>query len=82
MENSGMAAEVGNVQTEAQASAKEKRSKTIEKINLWITFIGTLLSLIIFLNMPPYTYFAALALMAVGAWPCSSDEPIFKKKKH
>jgi drug/metabolite transporter (DMT)-like permease len=45
-------------------------------------FIGTLLSLIIFLNMPPYTYFAALALMAVGAWLCSSDEPIFKKKKH
>lgn len=45
-------------------------------------FIGTLLSLIIFLDMPPYTYFAALALMAVGAWLCSSDEPIFKKKKH
>ena len=45
-------------------------------------FIGTLLSLIIFLNMPPYTYFAAIALMAVGAWLCSSDEPIFKKKKH
>lgn len=45
-------------------------------------FIGTLLSLIIFLDMPPYTYFAALAFMAVGAWLCSSDEPIFKKKKH
>lgn len=43
-------------------------------------FIGTILSLIIFLDMPPYTYFAALALMAVGAWLCSSDEPILKKK--
>jgi drug/metabolite transporter (DMT)-like permease len=43
-------------------------------------FIGTLLSLIIFRDMPPYTYFAALALMIVGAWLCSSDEAIFKKK--
>ena len=43
-------------------------------------FIGTLLSLIIFRNMPKYTYFIALALMVVGAWLCSSDKPIFKKK--
>ena len=43
-------------------------------------FIGALLSLIIFRNLPPYTYFAALALMIVGAWLCSSDEAIFKKK--
>ncbi len=43
-------------------------------------FIGTLLSLIIFRDMPPYTYFAALALMIVGAWLCSSDKPLFKKK--
>ena len=42
-------------------------------------FIGALLSLIIFSDMPPYTYFAALALMVVGAWLCSSDKPIFKK---
>ena len=42
-------------------------------------FIGTLLSLIIFQDMPKYTYFIALALMIVGAWLCSSDEPIFKK---
>jgi hypothetical protein len=27
------------------------------------------------------TYFISLALMAVGAWLCSKDEPIFKKKK-
>ena len=42
-------------------------------------FIGTLLSLIIFREIPPYTYFAALILMIVGAWLCASDEPIFKK---
>ena len=43
-------------------------------------FIGVLLSLLIFREIPPYTFFLALALMAVGAWLCSSDEPIFKKK--
>lgn len=43
-------------------------------------FIGVLLSLIIFKEIPPYTFFIALLLMAVGAWLCSSDEPIFKKK--
>ena len=59
MEKSGMAAEVGNVQTEAQASAKEKRSKTIEKINLWITFIGTLLFRLRKIVMAaPVVYFA------------------------
>lgn len=44
-------------------------------------FIGTLLSLIIFREMPHYTYFIALGLMMVGAWLCASDEPIFKKRK-
>lgn len=39
-------------------------------------FIGALLSLLIFKQMPPHTFFIALALMAVGAWLCSSDEPI------
>ena len=43
-------------------------------------FIGAILSLVIFRDMPPYTYFAALALMVVGAWLCSSDKPIFKRK--
>ena len=43
-------------------------------------FIGAFLSLIIFRDIPKYTYFIALALMIVGAWLCSSDEPIFKKK--
>ncbi len=43
-------------------------------------FIGVLLSLLIFKGIPPYTFFIALALMSLGAWLCSSDEPIFKKK--
>ena len=43
-------------------------------------FIGTLLSLIIFRDIPHYTYFIALGLMVVGAWLCSSDEPILMKK--
>lgn len=44
-------------------------------------FIGTLLSLVIFRDLPPYTYFIALGLMIIGAWLCSSDEPIIKRKK-
>lgn len=44
-------------------------------------FIGTLLSLVIFRELPPYTYFIALGLMIIGAWLCSSDEPIIKRKK-
>lgn len=44
-------------------------------------FIGTLLSLVIFRNLPPWTYFIALGLMAVGAWLSASDEPIFKRRK-
>jgi drug/metabolite transporter (DMT)-like permease len=43
-------------------------------------FIGTLLSLLIFQEMPRYTYFVALALMLVGAFLCASDEPLFKRK--
>lgn len=31
-------------------------------------FIGTSLSLIIFRELPPYTYFIALVLMIIGAW--------------
>ena len=44
-------------------------------------FIGTLLSLVIFREIPYYTYFIALGLMLVGAWLCSSDEPFFEKKR-
>ena len=45
-------------------------------------FIGTLLSLAIFAELPRFTYFIALGLMAVGAWLCSNDEPLFKKKRN
>lgn len=44
-------------------------------------FIGTLLSLLIFRELPRYTYFIALGLMIVGAFLCAKDEPLFKKKK-
>ncbi|MBQ7879932.1 MAG: DMT family transporter [Clostridia bacterium] len=44
-------------------------------------FIGSLLSLLIFRELPPYIYYAALTLMIVGAWLCAKDEPIFKRKK-
>ena len=43
-------------------------------------FIGTALSLMIFRELPPYTYFIALAVMMIGAWLCAKDEPIFRKK--
>lgn len=42
-------------------------------------FIGTILSLIIFREIPHYTYFIALVLMIIGAWLCSKDEPVFKR---
>lgn len=45
-------------------------------------FISTLLSLAIFREFPKQLYFIALALMAVGAWLCSKDEPLFKKRKN
>lgn len=45
-------------------------------------FIGTILSLIIFQEIPPVSYFVALVLMIVGAWACAKDEPIFKKKQN
>ncbi len=44
-------------------------------------FIGVLLSLLIFRELPKYTFFIALAFMLVGAWICSSDEPVFARKK-
>ncbi|MBQ7225369.1 MAG: DMT family transporter [Clostridia bacterium] len=44
-------------------------------------FIGTLLSLAIFRSLPHYTFFIALIIMALGAWLCSSDTPVFKKHK-
>lgn len=43
-------------------------------------FIGTLLSLAIFMELPHYTYFIALGLMAIGAWLASQDKPLFRRK--
>ncbi len=43
-------------------------------------FIGALLSLAIFTTLPNYTFFIALGLMIIGAFLCSSDKPLFKKK--
>ena len=40
-------------------------------------FLGTLLSLIIFRELPYFTYFIALTLMAVGAFLCAEDKPLF-----
>jgi drug/metabolite transporter (DMT)-like permease len=44
-------------------------------------FVGVILSLAIFRDLPHYTFFIALILMIVGAWLCSSDKPFFTKKK-
>ncbi len=43
-------------------------------------FIGTLLSLAIFRELPPRIYFIALGVMILGAWLCAKDEPVLKKK--
>ena len=44
-------------------------------------FIGAFLSLMILREAPYYTFFIALGLMAVGAWLCSGDEPMFKRRE-
>ena len=43
--------------------------------------VSTLLSLVIFGQWPPYTYYIALGLMVIGAFLCANDEPLFGKKK-
>lgn len=43
-------------------------------------FIGTLLSIAVFREIPNGMYFIALGLMLIGVWLCSEDKPIFKKK--
>ena len=45
-------------------------------------FIGTALSLAIFRDPPPATFFAALILMAVGAFLSARDEPLFKRRRN
>ncbi len=44
-------------------------------------FIGTVLSLIIFGNVPNCIFFIALSVMIIGAWLCSNDKPLFKNNK-
>ena len=36
--------------------------------------------LVIFRELPRIMFFVALGAMAVGAWLCAKDEPLFKKK--
>ena len=43
-------------------------------------FIGVMLSLVVFSELPSHVFYIALCFMAAGAWLCSSDAPIFKKK--
>ncbi len=43
-------------------------------------FMGTALSLLIFREVPHYTFFIALAVMAVGAWLAADDKPLFRKR--
>ena len=45
-------------------------------------FIGALLSMVIFLDLPHYTYFIALGVMGIGAWLSANDEPLFTKKSN
>lgn len=44
-------------------------------------FIGTLLSLAVFRNMPSVSFFVALAFMALGAWLAVADGPLFPRRK-
>lgn len=42
-------------------------------------FIAAVLSLIIFREIPPITYFIAIVLMMIGAWLSSQDKPLIGK---
>lgn len=44
-------------------------------------FIGALLSLVIFRQWPPVTYFVALGIMAMGAYLAAEDGPIIPRRK-
>jgi drug/metabolite transporter (DMT)-like permease len=43
-------------------------------------FIGAFLSLVILREAPQKTFYIALALMALGAWLCSQDKPLTKRR--
>ena len=44
-------------------------------------FIGALLSLVIFRELPPVHYAVALGLMVIGAFLCASDMPLFRRNR-
>ena len=44
-------------------------------------FVGVVLSLLIFQQIPRYMFFIALFVMVIGAWLCAEDKPIYKRKK-
>ena len=44
-------------------------------------FLGVALSVLILREIPDPLYYAALAVMAVGAWLCSQDRPLFGKRR-
>ena len=44
-------------------------------------FVGMLFSFLLFPQLPHYTYFIALAVMAAGAWLCAQDKPLFRRKQ-
>ena len=43
-------------------------------------FVAVIFSLLLFMEIPAWQYWIALAIMILGAWLASSDKPIFKKK--
>lgn len=43
-------------------------------------FVGAILSLLLFIEIPAWQYWLALVFMILGAWLSSSDKPIFKRK--
>ncbi len=44
-------------------------------------FIGALLSLLIFFELPNVGFLIALIVMIIGGWLCSNDKPLFNKQK-
>ena len=43
-------------------------------------FVAVIFSLLLFMEIPAWQYWIALAIMILGTWLASSDKPIFKKK--
>ena len=62
MKDSGIITDDGAEAVNPQMSARQKRNQTIEKINLWITFLGTLLFRLRKVVMAVPVVYAALKL--------------------